>query len=88
MLNEIKEMLIWLGEGLEWSIVPQSDKFAMVYVYVYRDENGLPTVEDYGRGFRAVELLEHEAIEYDYSDDECEWYYFSDCTVRWGYKVM
>lgn len=88
MLHEIMQMLIWVGEGIEWSIVPQNNKFAMVYVDTYRDANGLPTVEDDGRAFRALELLEHEAIEYDYSDDDREWYYFEDCTVCWGYKVM
>ena len=89
MLNEIKEMLTWLGEEVEWQIVPQRG-FTMVYIDTddfvgftedwdeeYRDV-------DYAKIHRAKELLEHEAIEYDYSDDLYEWYHFSDCTVRWG----
>ncbi len=87
MLHEIMQMLIWLGEGVEWSIVPQNNKFAMVYVTdIYFTEDDLPTVTDNGRTYCAKELLEHEAIEYDYSDDCREWYYFSDCTVCWDYQ--
>ena len=90
MLQEIMEMLQWLAEEVEYSIVPNGHGFSMVYIDTddfagftedwdeeYRDV-------DYAKIHRAKELLEHEAVEYDYSDDLYEWYYFSDCTVCWG----
>jgi hypothetical protein len=88
MLKEIREMLGWLDEDVQWYLVPQQG-FTTVYIdtndFVGFDEDWDEEWRDvdYTKIYCAKELLKHESIECDCSD-MYEWYHFSDCSVCWG----